>query len=86
MEHRPLVCPHCGKTNDAHTNFFEGAHAPTDGAVSLCAMCGHWAKFVGGSLRKLTMAEQLEVDTDKKAQGLLKAWRATAFEWSLKRR
>jgi hypothetical protein len=83
---RPVVCPHCGKTNDAHTNFFDGERVPPEGAVSLCAMCGHWAMFSEGGLRKLTGEEQAVIDADNRAQDLLKAWRATAFEWSLRRK
>lgn len=72
------VCPHCGRTNDQHTNM-TGSRIPRSGDVSVCWECACLAIYVAGpfgvSLRVPTDEEAAELAADPDLRRLLSAMR-----------
>lgn len=73
------VCPHCGRTNDQHTNM-TGSRILRSGDMSVCWGCARLAIYVSGpfgvSLRAPTDGEAAELAADPDLCRLLSAMRA----------
>lgn len=73
-------CPFCGEAFDRASHVTErgkSQHAPTDGDLTLCIVCGEWAFFaagVPGGLRKPTDAEYEAIAGNPLVRKIRKAW------------
>lgn len=73
-------CPFCGDRHDVASHISErgkSQHAPTDGDLTLCIVCGEWAFFdrkSEGGLRKPTDAEYVTIGETPILRKMRKAW------------
>lgn len=73
-------CPFCGDTHDVASHIADmgkSAHAPDDGDLTLCIVCGEWAFFDAGApggLRKPTDAEYVTIADSPMLRKMRKAW------------
>jgi hypothetical protein len=60
-----VICPHCGKKNNASTPVGRNKNAPTPGDITLCIGCGKVGVFTeDGSLRVPNAEEALRFMAD----------------------
>jgi hypothetical protein len=64
---QPTTCPHCGASQDLHTNT-TGARPPKDGDVAICWRCHGIAVYAAGPFgvvrRKPTEQEDAQIRRD----------------------
>ena len=74
-----LECPHCGYRLDRASDVSGAGQVPGDGDLTLCIECGQLAFFdasVPGGLRRVNVAEQVELLQDVRVLQIRMAWRA----------
>lgn len=83
------VCPRCGQKHEVASLMMKSTEPggddddhdlPSDGRLTLCIKCGHWAFFdstAPGGLRKPTAEEQTMLRENPHLRRMVRAWRRT---------
>jgi hypothetical protein len=79
LDDRPMICPHCGRYNEAYSGVTTPA-GPKPGDVSMCIGCGNWAIFEDDGMRKPNEEEREWLAEEDTCIKVREAWEQTIAE------